>query len=46
MPKIHIKQKFPCGYELDFDIESGFRNIDTENLILGVCPIHKDKCKK
>lgn len=43
MAKIRIKQKFPCGYELEIDIKT-FSQVDFGDYKIGICPMC-GKCK-
>lgn len=45
MSKLIIKQKFPCGYEMEIFAKC-FGGIDTKGFELGVCPLHNKGCKK
>jgi len=44
MARIKIKQKFPCGYELDLQVNT-IRQVDLWNYEIGLCPLHGDECK-
>lgn len=41
--RLKIKQKFPCGYEIELEAKS-LGTIDTSEIKLGICPIHGEKC--
>ena len=44
--KLRIKQKFPCGYEIEIDASSIMSGINASNLNLGIFPIHGNECKE
>ncbi len=41
--KLKIKQKFPCGYELEI-MGSSWRGVEFNDLKVGICPLHGKKC--
>lgn len=43
--RLQIKQKFPCGYEVEMEATAWNINVPT-NIALGKCPMHGVSCPK